>query len=88
MPFTLPQGQFCGDTLGTFARDGVQLTETVYAPGLRLPPHLHERACFIFVVKGSFTETYGTRTRDCRPSLLIYSPTGEVHSDHFNDRGA
>ncbi len=88
MPLTLPRGQFCGDAVATLARDGVHLTETVYSPGLRLPRHSHERACFIFVVTGTFTETYGTRTRDCGPSLLIYRPIGEVHSDHFRDRGA
>jgi AraC family transcriptional regulator len=87
MELTLPQGRFCGRTLATFGHDGVRLTETVYSPGLKLPRHSHERACFIFVIKGSFSETYGTRSRDCGPLNLIYRPVGEVHSDHFRDLG-
>jgi AraC family transcriptional regulator len=88
MELTLPQGRFGGKSLTTFAQGGVRLTETVYSPGLKLPRHSHERACFIFVIKGSFTETYGNRSRDCGPLKLIYRPVGEVHSDHFRDLGA
>jgi AraC family transcriptional regulator len=87
MDLTLPQGRFCGKTLATFEHSGIHLTETVYSPGLKLPRHAHERACFIFVIKGSFTETYGNRFRDCGPLGLIYRPVGEVHSDHFSDLG-
>ena len=87
MQLTLPRGRFCGNTLNTFAREGIQLTETVYSPGLKLPRHSHERACFIFVIRGSFSETYENKSRDCGPSLLIYRPVGEVHSDNFRDRG-
>src|SRR5882762_5240805 len=87
MELTLPQGRFCGKTLATFGHQGVRLTETVYSPGLKLPRHSHERACFIFVIKGSFAETYGNRSRDCGPLSLIYRPVGEVHSDHFSDLG-
>jgi AraC family transcriptional regulator len=87
MEMTLPQGRFCGKTLATFGHSGVRLTETVYAPALELPRHSHERACFILVIQGAFTETYGNKSRDCGPLSLIYRPVGEVHSDQFGSLG-
>lgn len=61
--------------------------ETAYAPGTELPMHSHECASFCLVLRGTFSEVYGRRTRVCKPSTLVfYSPGGE-HSDRFHGDG-
>lgn len=75
-----------GEILGNASVAGFTLTETVYAPSLKLPKHSHEQAYFCFVLGGSFTEVYGKRSRSCRPSTLVFHPAGETHSDHFYTR--
>ena len=79
-------GCLYGDILGVSSVAGFTLTETVYASSLKLPKHSHEQAYFCFVIDGSFTEVYGKRTRDRRPSTLVFHPAGETHSDHFHTR--
>lgn len=67
---------------------GLALRETSYPPNLELPRHSHEQAYFCFVLQGTYTEIYGSRTRTCKPSALIIHPPDEIHSDHFhNARG-
>lgn len=73
-----------GDVLSNALVDGLTLTETSYASTLKLPKHSHEQAYFCFVLKGSFTEVYGRRSRSCRPSTLIFHPAEEAHSDFFH----
>src|SRR5712692_9298376 len=60
------------------------LTETAYTPGLQLPKHSHQSAYFCFVLQGSFTEFYEQESRACKPSTLIFHPSGERHADHFH----
>jgi len=87
MQLKLPGGQFCGDVLRSSNLYGIRLTETTYAPGQVLPMHSHEHACFIFTLDGSFYETYGKRSRECKSFTLIYRPADEVHSDRFHNSG-
>jgi AraC family transcriptional regulator len=63
---------------------GIILTETGYPSHLKLPKHSHENAYFCFVVEGNFTENYGASSRLGRPSMLIFNPKGEVHTDIFH----
>ncbi|HEX8161244.1 MAG TPA: AraC family transcriptional regulator [Pyrinomonadaceae bacterium] len=73
---------------GTVIRSGTiadfTLTETAYAPDLRLPRHAHQSPYFCFVLRGNFTETYGRKTRACKQSSLIFHPPGETHADQFH----
>jgi AraC family transcriptional regulator len=62
---------------------GLTLSETSYAGDLKLPKHAHEEAYFCFVLKGEYTENYGRRSRSCTPSMLIFHPSNETHSDQF-----
>lgn len=73
-----------GETLRVTSLSGFTLTETAYAPRLKLPKHSHEQPYFCFVLGGSFTEIYGKRSRSCRPTTLIFHPAGETHSDQFH----
>jgi AraC family transcriptional regulator len=80
-------GRLYGDVLrnGTVAE--LSLVETAYAPRLNIPWHSHEHAYFCLVLRGTYTEAYGKRTRACDPFNLIFHPPGEVHSDLFHDAG-
>lgn len=84
----LPYGCFEAKILRNQVVTGFVLTDTLYAPHLKLARHSHERACFSFVLKGSFTEEYRNTTLACPPASIIYLPPGEVHSDYFHSDGA
>jgi AraC family transcriptional regulator len=64
------------------------LTETAYAARHQLPKHSHERACFIVVLQGTFSEVYEKRQRACEPLTLIFRPPNETHQNRFHDQGA
>ncbi|HKS26755.1 MAG TPA: AraC family transcriptional regulator [Pyrinomonadaceae bacterium] len=66
---------------------GFILTETSYASNQKLSRHFHEHANFIIVLRGTFTEHFGRKTRWCEPSSLIFRPPGELHADHFHEAG-
>src|SRR6185503_18120311 len=80
----LLSGRWYGDTLNKDSVAGLTLTETVYGSNLKLPRHSHEQAYFCLVLKGSYTESYGRRTRSCKMATLIFHPGDELHSDHFH----
>ena len=63
---------------------GLTLTETAYTPSLKLPRHFHQSAYFCFVLQGRFNEFYERKSRACRPSTLIFHPSGEWHADNFH----
>ena len=64
---------------------GLTLTETSYKPNQRLSRHAHEHANFVIVLRGTFTEYLGRKTRYCVPSHVIFRPSGELHANHFHD---
>ena len=83
MSLKLPPGRFYGDTLSTREVAGFGLTETIYPPHCKLPRHSHERPYFGLILRGTYTEDYGKKTRVCQPSMLVYHPADEEHSQHF-----
>jgi AraC family transcriptional regulator len=87
MTLKLASGRFPTKIARSYNLSAFDLAETVYAPQQRLPRHSHERAGFIVVLQGTFTETYGRRTRDCAPSCTIFRPSEEVHDNHFHKEG-
>ena len=82
----LSSGRFYGDVSKALSVAAFKLTETVYDAALDLPAHSHEAAYFCFVMAGRYSETYGGRSRSCRPSTLVFHPPGEIHSDYFHTR--
>src|ERR1041385_4511796 len=64
---------------------GFYLTETAYAPNIKVPRHSHRHACFCLVLEGTYREVYQSKPIECRPSHLIFRPPEEVHSDPFGD---
>jgi AraC family transcriptional regulator len=67
---------------------GLLLTETRHPPHARIPPHAHHHAYFCLLRQGDYTETYGERTRSCRPLMLAYHPAEEVHSEQVQGNEA
>src|SRR5262245_9994753 len=63
---------------------GLSFSETRYPAGLRMPAHQHGPASFSFVLEGGYTETLGTRERECNPLTSIYHPQCESHSVVFH----
>src|SRR5258707_1948441 len=84
---TLPQGSFCGTKQKGCEVAGISFTEYEFPPNLQIPLHSHESTYFYLVLRGTFTEVYGKRTRTSGPSTLIFSPAVERHSDDWHDRG-
>lgn len=64
---------------------GFYLTEVAYAPKAKLPRHSHQHACFCLALQGHYTELYQRKTIEGKPSVLVYRPAGEMHSNHFDD---
>ncbi len=88
MSLNLPYGCHAATILRKQKVGSFILTETVYAPKLKLPKHTHEQACFSLVMQGSFEERYGAKSRICEPSTVVFIPADEVHSDYFLDCGS
>lgn len=87
MPTQLPPGSLYGDSLRSHTLAGFELSERAYSPHFKTPRHSHKRALFCYVIKGEYTETYGSRTRECKSSTLLFHPAGELHAEHFHDSG-
>ena len=83
----LAPGYLYGDSLRSRKVAGFDLSERIYPPGFKTPRHSHRRALFCFVIQGDYTETYGTRTRECKSSSLLFHPAGEQHAEHFHASG-
>src|SRR5262249_3874863 len=66
---------------------GRRASEPWRVPRARIPPHAHQHAYLCLVRHGNYTETYGDRTRSCRPLTLAYHPAEEVHSEQVRDTG-
>ena len=87
MAVRLPPGGLYGDNLRSRKVASFDLSERAYPAGYSTPRHSHNRALFCFVIQGEYTETYGVRTRECRPSALLFHPAGELHAEYFHDSG-
>lgn len=76
-----------GNVIKTCSLNSVILSETEYAPFSKLAEHSHSFAYFCFVLRGAYTENYGSKNRLCTPSTLIFHSQNEVHSNIFHDAG-
>jgi AraC family transcriptional regulator len=79
------QGLFFGETVSRRAVGDLVLSETIYAPLLRIPRHDHELASFCFVLEGGYDERYGNRDRVCRRGTVVLHPEGEHHANAHHD---
>ena len=84
----IPSGTWHGHKLAARQVNGFSLAEITYPPGYKISKHAHESSLYYLVQKGSFTQTYGRKTREGRPSSLIYLRADEAHADKFHHAGA
>ncbi len=61
------------------------LTDVSYAPKSFVPRHAHDLPYVCWIRKGSYSEPYGRRTRNCRPGMVVFHPAGEFHSETFGE---
>ncbi len=81
----MPSGHFCGITLKSTCISDFTFIESLYLPGQRHAKHSHEHATLCLVLQGTFTQSYGQSSFDCKPSTLLYYPAGVPHADAFHD---
>ena len=87
MSMQLPPGSYYGETLRSRKVASFELSERVYSPGYQTPKHTHKQALFCFVMQGAYTETYGSKTRECKASTLLFHPPEELHAERFHEAG-
>ncbi|HSB12054.1 MAG TPA: AraC family transcriptional regulator [Blastocatellia bacterium] len=76
---------FYGSESASWQLAAFTLSESVYPAQLNMPVHRHEPAYFGIVLKGSYTETVASRTRDCKHLTTVFHPPGETHSVVFHN---
>lgn len=68
--------------------DGFCVTNAWFPPGLRLPPHTHDRASFAVMIEGSFDVRIAGRTHECPSGFVITEPVAERHGNRVYRAGA
>lgn len=84
---TLAQGEYYSGTESQTKFKKFILTKKVHSKGESLPNHLHNNAYITNVIRGSFSEKYDHKERQCCPNTVIYHPPYEKHSDKFYEDG-
>ena len=69
------------------AMAGLLTTETRHPPLFRIPRHAHDLASFYIVLEGGLVEYAGTTQRELRPSSVVFTPAGDIHSNVFQRAG-
>jgi AraC family transcriptional regulator len=85
---TLKAGQFYGNTRMSRNVAGFKLMEAAYTPGIKLPKHSHECACFSVMLGGAMLETYGSRTLESKPQTVAFNAANEEHRNAISSNGA
>lgn len=87
MPSQLVSTSLYGQGVGGHHVGDFTLWERHYPANFQTPRHAHDNALFCYVVRGGYTETYGSRTRSCQPSTFLFHAPGEMHAEHFHRSG-
>jgi AraC family transcriptional regulator len=64
------------------------VTEAWFPPGLRIPPHTHERACIAVMLDGAFDLAIAGRDHECSPGTMVTEPACERHANRISLAGA
>jgi len=67
---------------------GFRVTDVVFPPGLRLPPHYHERACFAVILEGAVRKAFERVVETLPAGGVVTMPARERHRDDFQGAGA
>ena len=87
-PTPLQPGRFYGVNRSERRVHGIILSETHYGPELRIPPHVHQRAYFGFLLGGSYWEQLGRRGVTFEPQSVVFHPPREVRCGDISSVGA
>jgi len=68
--------------------DGLQIMEAWFPPGLKIPPHRHDRPIFAVMIEGSFELDLAHRSHACPTSAVFTEPLGERHANRVDRGGA
>lgn len=82
-----PLKQFYGQSLKRVETAGITLVESKYRPLQKNPRHAHVDSTFCLVIQGGFTEVFRGRATTCKPSTVLFYPSGDSHEDHFQTTG-
>jgi AraC family transcriptional regulator len=78
----LEPGSYHGKTGPRYNLSGLTLAESVYPPGLVIPPHEHANPFFALLLEGHSTQSCGRRTWLSKPWSLTVFPAGVAHANH------
>jgi AraC family transcriptional regulator len=88
-PTPLEPGRFYGVNRRERRMGGLILSDTFYRPDQRVPPHVHQRAYFGYLIGGGYWEQLGQRGGVAfQPLSLVFHPPREVQHGDISDRGA
>lgn len=76
-----------GESLADQKISAFTLSERFYSPFFQTPSHSHEKSLFCFVIKGSYTETYGNRSINCSPSDFLFHASDFPHAEQYHRNG-
>jgi len=72
----------------TLALDDFLVTDVVFPPHERLPPHTHDRAALAVMLEGSFDLSITHRVYACEPGSAVAEPGEERHGNVLGSSGA
>lgn len=78
-------GRYLGTPLQRVEVAGLVLTESTYAPGVRLPSHRHRHAGFRLTLEGGFTDVVEGRARECVARSVAFQAPGLEHAQRIRD---
>jgi AraC-like DNA-binding protein len=83
----LEPGAYHGTTERRYELGGLSLSESVFPPGLVIPPHEHTNAFFCLLLEGWSTTSWDRRTWTDRSWTLTIFPAGLAHANRWHDSG-
>ncbi len=87
MSASLKSGEFFGKVPGKRKTNLLTLSEVVHSGRVDLPAHEHEAASFTLLLAGAYSERFGSRAFDYRPSTVWWHPPGFYHKDEVGRDG-
>jgi AraC family transcriptional regulator len=87
-PTPLEPGRFFGINRSERRVGGLILSDTHYRPAQRVPPHVHQRPYFGYLVGGGYWEESGRSAVSYRPLSVVFRRPREVQHGDISDRGA
>jgi AraC family transcriptional regulator len=80
----LKAGEHFGIVSPRFHTPSAVFSESVYKTKLCLPEHSHELAFFTLIVKGNYSERFGSRCLEYNPMTVLWRGAEVSHSDSIN----